>query len=77
MMIFTQNRKRINKIGRDIYILQIGNRFHVMNKYSDDNVIDLGDYPTNEIAEAVIGDIFKFIRTRKESYCMPKDILQV
>lgn len=76
-MIFTQSRDRINRIGRDIYIVRIQNRFHIMNMYSDNSVIDLGDYPTKEIAEAVIRDIFKSIKIKKKSFCMPNDILQV
>lgn len=70
-MIFTQGRESIVKAGKEIYVLKIQDTYHIMNKYSSDEVIDLGEYSTPGVASKVLKDIFQFIRSKKETYCMP------
>ena len=71
-MIYTQDRSSIVRIGKRLYILQIGDMYHIMNKNNDNDVDDLGEYEKKNDAEEILKTIFQFLRGKKDSYCMPK-----
>jgi hypothetical protein len=71
-MIFCQDRTKIEKTGKRIYLLQVGDRYQILNKHSDDEVTLLGEYEKKCDAEEILKTIFQYLRGRKESYCMPK-----
>lgn len=72
MMIFCQDREKIDKAGKRIYLLEVGNKYQILNKHSDNEVTMLGEYEKKSDAEDILKTIFQYLRGRKDSYCMPK-----
>ena len=70
-MILCQNRETIEQTGKRIYTLKVGDKYQVLNKVKDDEVTVLGEYNFPGHAARVLKDIFQYIRTKKDTYCMP------
>ena len=71
MMIFCQDKEKIEQIGRRVYILKIADTYQVLSKRNDSDVTVLGEYKNHRDAGEVLKTIFQYIRAKKESYCMP------
>lgn len=72
MMIFCQDRKTIEQVGKRIYIIHVGGKYQVVNKMSDDEVTVLGEYEKEINAKQVLRTISRYIREKYKTYNMPE-----
>lgn len=73
MLIFCQDRSVIEQVGKKIYIIQVGDKYQVMNKTSDNETTVLGEYGKEDYAKEVLKTISRYIRGKKETYNMPQE----
>ena len=73
MMIFRQDRKAIEQLGKRIHIVKVGDKYQVVNRFSDNEVTELGEYEKEINAREVLKRISRYIREKYRTYNMPED----
>lgn len=73
MMLFCQDRKTIEQVGKRIHIIQVGDKYRVVNRFNDDEVTILGEYEKEINAKEVIKRIARYIREEKQTYNIPEE----
>ena len=69
MKIYTQDRKRIIEMPKEVWITECGNvSFIISTSYSNPT---LGTYETSK-AEDILKEMFDYYRNGKNSYIMPE-----
>lgn len=74
MMIFCQNRRVVEKVGKRIYIVYSNGKYQIMNRHNDNEVTILGEYEKESNAQEVVREIFRQMRNKYDTYCMPEKL---
>lgn len=71
MVIYLQNRKGITKMPKEVWVKQYGTKGVIVctgraNPY-------IGEYESEERANEVLAEMFKYCQNGENSYVMPKE----
>lgn len=72
-MIFRQDRKAIEQLGKRIHIIKVGDKYQVVNRFNDNEATVLGEYEKEINAREVLKRISRYIREKYRTYNMPED----